>query len=137
MSLFPRLLLAFFAALFGAVMFAVAPPDGKAIFFYAFGALCLAIAMACVTRGRIAQFSGSVVGLGVFASAVWYSATTLLCGQLVSGSRSQPSFVNSLFFFVVFGLPGAAYAWSARFGFGKRQGKQADSEQIRDGHAEP
>ena len=92
MSLFPRLLLATVSGLFGIMMIATAPPTDKAIFFYAFGAFCLAIAIVCVTRGRAAQFFGSVVGAGVIIAGLWYSFSTLFDGALVSDRRSQPSF---------------------------------------------
>lgn len=121
MSLFPRLLLATVAGLFGVMMIATAPPTEKAIFFYAFGAFCLAITVACVARGRTAQFFGSLVGFGVILAGAWYSVSTFFDGALVSDRRSQPSFLNSLFFLAVFGVPSVLYIWHARFGFGSRR----------------
>jgi hypothetical protein len=118
-SLIPRLILALVAGLFGVMMIGIAPPTDKAVFFYVFGAFCLAIAMACVTRGKVAQFFGSVVGAGTFLVGLWYAVSMLLGGEFVSGRRSEPSLLNALFFMAVFGAPGAAYVWHARFGFRK------------------
>ena len=116
MSLIPRLLRAAVATLFGAMMIAIAPSTGGAPFFYAFGAFCLSIGVVCISRGRAAQFFGSVIASGVLLAGTWYSTSTLMSGELISGGRSQPSFLNSLGFLTVFGIPAAAYLWSARFG---------------------
>lgn len=116
LSLIPRLLLALVSALFGVVMVLIAPPTDKAPFFYAFGILCLTIAVACITRGRMRQFAGSVIGAVLFVSSLAYLVDELLRGQLVSGSRSEPSVINAVLCFVAFGVPGAAYVWEARFG---------------------
>jgi len=126
MSLIPRLLLAAVAGLFGIMMVAIAPPTDKAVFFYIFGSFCIAIAVACVVRGRAAQFFGSLVSLGVLVAAAWYSVTTLFGGELVSGSRSQPSFLNSIGFLLMFGIPAAMYLRSARFGLRKPPKEQSD-----------
>jgi len=121
LSLGARIVLALFAALFGVVMIAIASPEtgSKAVFFYGFGALCLAIAVVCVVRGRVRQFIGSVIGLCILVAGVWYLATQLHAGPLVSGSRSQPSVLNAVLFNVVFGLPSIAYIWRTRFGFAR------------------
>jgi hypothetical protein len=62
LSVTARIILASFSALFGAVMFLAAPPTDKAIYFYAFGALCVLICIACLTSGRARQFCGSIIG---------------------------------------------------------------------------
>lgn len=120
MSLLPRLLLAIVAALFGLMMFAIAPPDDKAPFFYAFGAFCLAIAMACICRGRLAAFFASLVALGILVAGAAYFVSMLLDGPFSSGRRSQPSLLNALSFIAVFGLPCAAFLWNGRFGLGRK-----------------
>lgn len=122
MSLIPRLLLACVAALFGVMMVVIAPPTDKAVFFYAFGAFCLAIASACVTRGRVAEFFGSVIGVSVMSLGAWYVFSMFAEGPILSGSRSQPSLLNALFFAIVFGVPIATYVWRARFGFRRENG---------------
>ena len=106
--------------LLGLMMIAIAPPTAKALFYYAFGAFCLAIAFACVARGRIAEFFGSVVGLSVFTAGVAYVISELTGGELVSPSKSQPSLLNAVFFMFAFGFPAAGYVWHARFGFGRK-----------------
>jgi uncharacterized membrane protein len=120
MSLFPRMLLTCVASLFGVMMIAIAPPTDKAAFFYAFGAFCLAIASACVTRGRVAEFFGSVIGVSVLAIGVWYVFRMFADGPMVSGSRSQPSLLNALLFAFTFSAPSALYVWRARFGFRRK-----------------
>ena len=117
MSLFPRLLLASVASLLGIMMMAIALPTDKAVFFYGFGAFCLAIASACVTRGRVAELFGSVIGFSVLVIAVWYVFSMFVEGPTLSGGRSQPSLLNALFFVFAFGAPSAVYIWRVRFGF--------------------
>jgi len=119
MSLGARVVIAIFAMLFGAVMCLAAPPTDKALFFYGFGAFCFSIAVACVAKGRVAQFFGSVVGTVVFISGLAYLAHEVWAGPLWSNSRSEPSVKNACLFLLVFGLPGIAYAINARFGLGK------------------
>jgi hypothetical protein len=131
MSLGVRIFIAVVACLSGAIMFlhgTSADPD-KAWFSYVFGAFCIAIAAASVLRGRVAQFFGSVVGCCVFLAGVFYLGQEILAGPVSSGSRSEPSVFNAVLFMIVFGVPGALYAFKARFGFGKvepQQGTQTD-----------
>jgi hypothetical protein len=119
MPLSLRLVLAAVSGLFGVTMVLIAPGMEKPVFIYIFGGFCIAIALACLVRGRLAQFFGSLVAAGVLIVGIWYSISTLLGGELISGSRSQPSFLNSIFFLAVFCVPAAMYLWSARFGFAK------------------
>ena len=121
MSLGARAILAVFAALFGVVMCLVAPPTDKAPFFYGFGAFCFAIALACVLRGRAAQFFGSIVGTVVFISGLLYLGHEAWVGPLWSSSRSEPSIKNAVLFLLVFGVPSGMYVINARFGLGKRE----------------
>ena len=121
MSLGARIVIAAFAALFGALMAAVAPPTDKAPLFYAFAGFCLAIAVACVAPGRVAQFFGSLVATGILLMGSLYFLSMLGGGPFFTGRRSDQSLVNSLLFLGVFGLPSAAYLWRARFGLGRRE----------------
>jgi hypothetical protein len=128
MSLGARIVVAVAACLFGVIMFlhgTTADPD-KAWFSYLFGAFCVAIAAACVLRGRAARFFGSVVGSCAFLAGVFYLGHEILAGPVSSGSRSQPSIFNAVLFMIVFGVPGALYAFKARFGFGKSEPGQGD-----------
>jgi hypothetical protein len=118
MSFGARVLLAVFALLFGVLMIAVAPPTDKAPLFYAFGAFCIAIAVACVTSGRIAAFFGSLVASGILVMGLQYFASMFLHGPLATGRPSDQSLMNAALFFGVFGLPSAIYLWRARFGLG-------------------
>jgi hypothetical protein len=115
-----RLVLGLSAAVAGIVMFLVAPPTDKAIWFYAFSAFCLLIALACLTKGRVRQFIGSVIGCALFGFSAWYLVSQIMGGPFISGSRNEPSIVNGLFAFGAFGLPGIAYVIAAKFGFAKR-----------------
>lgn len=124
MSLGARVVIAIFAALFGVVMCLVAPPTDKAPFFYGFGAFCFSIAVASVSKGRVAQFFGSVVGTAVFISGLAYLAHEVWAGPLWSNTRSEPSVKNACLFLFVFGLPSITYVVNARFGFGKNAPQQ-------------
>ena len=115
-----RGVLGFFSGLFGVVMILVAPPTDKAVYFYMFGAFCLLITLACFTKGRARQLIGSILGCALFVLSVGYLVYETAVGPLFSGSRSASSILNALFFVAVYGIPGAAYAYKARFGLGKR-----------------
>jgi len=113
-----RLILSFFAGLFGVVMVLIAPGAAKPIGHYLFGAFCLGIAVVCFVRGRAQRIIGSFIASAVLAVAGWYLFTEISGGVMHSGLRSRPSVINAILAFVVFGLPAAAYLRKARFGFG-------------------
>ena len=121
LSLGARLFLGGICALIGAMMVLIASPEegAKKLFFYGFAAFCFLIAFASVARGRVGQFLGSTIGTLIFAIGVWYFASLVSSGQNISPTRSEPSVLNALLFLLFVGLPGATYAWSARFGFRK------------------
>jgi hypothetical protein len=119
MSRGARWVLAFFVALGGVIMCLTAPPTDKAPFFYGFGAICFAIAVACVAEGRVAKLFGSIVACVVFALGVAYLGHELWAGPLWSASRAEPSVENACLFLLVFGVPAIAYVVRARFGLGK------------------
>jgi len=116
LSLGARLLLGAVSALFGVVMFLVATPD-HLVGFYAFGAFCLSIAIACFTSGRLRQFIGSVIGCAIFLAGVAYLGAEVYEGRLWSGSRAEPSAFNAAGYLLFIGIPGVAYAYKVRFGF--------------------
>ncbi|MCL2872002.1 MAG: hypothetical protein FWF41_03310 [Betaproteobacteria bacterium] len=125
-----RLLLAFVTGLFGVVMLLIAltgPPEGKAPHFCVFALLCLAIAVACFTKGRVAQFFGSLIASGVLVVALFYLGHELSEGSFWKGSRSQPSIVNALFFCFLFGIPAAVYLIEAKFGLSKKRDERQDA----------
>lgn len=116
LSPFARFILAVFSALFGLIMIFTAPPTEKAIYFYAFGVFCFLVTFASVTKGKTRQFVGSIIGCVLFALSVWYMYAQLTTSPAISGSRSQPSIVNSISFFIAFGIPGISYAIRKKFG---------------------
>ncbi|TFV90136.1 hypothetical protein E4K72_21125 [Oxalobacteraceae bacterium OM1] len=119
MSLGARILIAVVACLSGGIMLlhgTTADPE-HAWVSYVFGGFCISIAAASVLRGRAARFFGSVVGSCVFLMGLLYLGQEILGGPVFSGRRSQPSVFNALMFMIVFGIPGAVYAFNARFGF--------------------
>lgn len=120
LSLGARILLGSISGLFGGVMVLIAPPTDKAVFFYLFGTFCLFIAIACFTHGRLRQFIGSAIGVSIFIAGVAYLIAELLAGVYWSGQRSEPSAFNALLYLFFIGIPGAVYAYKARFGFQKR-----------------
>ena len=117
LGLVPRIILAVFAGIFAAVMLLTAPDDGKAIYFYLFGGLCTVIALACIFRGRVRQFFGSIIGVAVFALAIWYLWGGAKTGSFVSHGPGDPSLLQAILFAFAFGLPGIGYAVKTRFGF--------------------
>jgi hypothetical protein len=119
LSLVPRLILGFFALLFGVVMFLVAPPGPKAVYFYVFAGFCVLISIACIVRGRARQFVGSVIGTLLFLFTATYVVYEVWSGTLLFSGRAEPSIWNSGLCLLFFGLPGAAYALRVRFGFTK------------------
>ncbi len=120
LSLGARIVLGLVSGLFGIVMLLVAPPTDKAVYFYLFGAFCLSIAIACFTRGRVRQFVGSLIGTIVFLMGLAYLVSEVTAGIYWSGRRSEPSVSNALLYLIFIGLPGAAYAYKARFGFPRK-----------------
>jgi len=121
LSLGARIVLGSVAALFGTVMLLVAPPstDTKTIGFYAFGAFCLLIAIACFTSGRVRQFIGSVIGCTIFFVGVAYLVAEFSAGTLSSSSHASPSAYNAVKYLLFIGIPGIVYAYKVRFGFRK------------------
>jgi drug/metabolite transporter (DMT)-like permease len=119
LSLGARIVLAIFAVLFGVVMILIASPESgsKAVFFYGFGAFCLAIAVACVVSGRLRQFVGSVIGTAIFLVGIAYLIAEIHDGAFLSFHRGDPSVYKAVLYLLFIGLPGASYAFRTRFGF--------------------
>ncbi|WP_349793174.1 hypothetical protein ABQY74_001945 [Xanthomonas sp. WHRI 7064] len=120
LSLSARLLPGVFAMLFCAVMVVVAPPTNKAIYFYLFAAFCLLLALACFTQGRVRQFIGSLIGCTIFGLGICYLVVELSSDPVWAGARSQPSVLNACLYVFFIGVPGAAYAYRARFGMRRK-----------------
>jgi membrane-bound ClpP family serine protease len=116
LSVVSRSILAFFSLLFGIVMCLTAPDNGKAIYFYAFGALCFVIGLACITTGRLRQFFGSVIGTGLVILSAWFVFSQIASGHVMSRGPGDPSLVGSMLFSLAFGLPGFRYVMRVRFG---------------------
>jgi hypothetical protein len=102
-----RIVLSSFSAVCGVVMVVVAPPTNQAPAFYLIALICLLLCIACIGHTKVRQILGSCAGTILFAGSLWYGYA----------SFAQPAFFNALVLFVVFGLPGAAYAVVKRFGF--------------------
>jgi hypothetical protein len=119
LSVTARIILTSFSALFAAIMFLTAPPTDKAIYFYAFGALCVLICVACLTSGRVRQFCGSIIGTALFVLSAWFLYSQIQSGHYLSTGPGDPSLLSSILFLLAFGIPGIRYAVRARFGFGK------------------
>ena len=102
-------------------MIAIALPESgsKAAFFYGFGAFCLAIAVACVVRGRLRQFIGSLIGSVMFLACIFFLVAELSDGAFWSSHRSEPSVYKAFLCLLFIGLPGASYAYRTRFGLRK------------------
>jgi drug/metabolite transporter (DMT)-like permease len=117
LSLGARIVLGVVAAIFGVAMMVIAPPTDKAPYYYLMGVFCFSIGVACATRGRLRQFVGSTIGVATFLSGVAYLVSEL--SSTGAASRSEPSAYNALRYLTYLGLPGAGYAYKARFGLRK------------------
>jgi hypothetical protein len=105
-----RIVLGFFSGLAGLIMVVAAPPTDRAPGFYFVALICLMLCIACIGDTRVRQLLGSCVGTALFAASLWYGYARL----------GQPEFFKALIFFVIFGLPGVAYAVSTGFGFWRK-----------------
>ena len=123
LGLIPRLILAFFSFLLALPMLLIASNPDAPIFYLGIGAFCALIGFSCITKGRVRQFLGSTIGLIVFLLAVWYLVSQLSFDRSLPLSKNEPSLLNAILFFFVFGLPGAAYSLSVRFGFSSKDSR--------------
>lgn len=122
-----KYVLAGVSALFGAMMFAIAPDDDRAIFFYGFGLFCLAIAVLCFARGRFAYVVASFIAACVLAATFGYvidSGIDFLESKRGSGGR----LMLSLCCLATFGLGAFRVLWSTQFGFGFKSRRQMREE---------
>ncbi len=118
LSPFARFLLGTVSGLFGVALIwleYISKNSQHPLAMYGFGLFCLGISFACMTRGRLRQLFGRLIGAMIFVVSLWYLYSMLDTGILTSGSRSQPSLMNAIIFFVVAGLPGLWYAIFAKF----------------------
>ncbi len=132
LSLGARLMLGSISGLFGLIMIMVAPDNDKAIFHYLFGAFCLLITLACCTQGRVRQFIGSIIGATIFVLGLAYLVSEIAAAEFGYRGRSQPSVLSALGYVFFIGIPGAAYAFKARFGFGQRRNSHVGDKSEQD-----
>jgi hypothetical protein len=104
------------AVFFGLLTLVVADRVASALVPTSVSALCFLVAIAGGTGGRVRQFAGSVLGCALFAVSLVYLWAEVTGGPWISARRSEPSVLNAVAFFAVFGLPGLAYMVMARFG---------------------
>lgn len=117
LSPFTKLLLGTLSGLMGLMMIVIAPPTENQLHFYLFGGFCLLISFCCVTRGKVRQFAGSIIGCVIFVLSLAYIYSQVIGGGPLFSARSEESLFNSIMFLVFFGLPGITYVYKARFGF--------------------
>ncbi len=117
LSPFSRILLGLVSGIVGVMMILIAPPTDKQIFFYMIGGFCLTISLACIFKGRVRQFLGSLIGLCLLVLAIWYLVSQITGGSPLFGAKSEQTIYNAILFCIFFGLPGLAYMIKARFGF--------------------
>ena len=116
LSPFIKFLLGALSGLMGLMMIVIAPPTEKEPYFYLFGGFCLLISLFCVTKGKVRQFAGCIIGCVLFALSLGYSYSQMIGGGPLFSARSEESLFNSIMFFIFFGLPGITYVFKARFG---------------------
>lgn len=120
LSPFSRFLLGSVAGLFGVMMILIAPPTDKEIYFYIFGGFCLVICLACIFKGRVRQFLGSIVGTVLVILSGLYLSSQIIEGGPLFSVRSDQSIFNAILFGVFFGVPGFTYAVKTKFGFARK-----------------
>jgi hypothetical protein len=64
-----RIVLGFASAVLGVVMIISAPPTDNAAAFYVIALVCFLI---CIGNSRVRHFTGSAVGVALFAGSLWY-----------------------------------------------------------------
>lgn len=117
LSPFARFLLGLTAGLFGFMMISIAPPTDNQLGYYMFGGFCFLISLCCMTKGRVRQFAGSVIGCLLFVSSLFYLYSQLVGDGPLFSARSDQSLFNSFLFLACFGLPGITYVVKTKFGF--------------------
>lgn len=128
LSLGSRILLGLVAVLFGLIMVASAAESDAPLLVYLAGGFCFAIALACVTRGRVRQFVGGIIALAIIGVSGAYLWSEIAGGPLFSARKSEPSVLNALLFSFFFGLPSAVYIYKTRFGFARKKPEPAVAE---------
>ena len=69
-----------------------------------------------MTRGKVRQFFGSIIGCVLAIISCLCLFSQLAEGPALYNGRSEPSVINAIAFFVAFGVPGISYALKAKFG---------------------
>jgi hypothetical protein len=111
-----RTVLGFVSAMFGVVMVVAAPPTDKAFGFYLIALFFFLICVSCIGNARVRHVIGSVVGLGLIATSLWYVFEVVTNGP--NAARiGRPSLMNAFALFLFLGIPGLMYVAAARFGF--------------------
>jgi hypothetical protein len=123
LSLGSRIVLGLGSALMALMLLSAAEGRGS-VLYYLPGAFCLLITFACFTAGRVRQFLGSCIGIGIFGACLFYLLEDLTDRALWTGERPF-STVQSLTIMMLAGVPGAAYAARVRFGFRKPPSPQS------------
>lgn len=118
---FSRILLGSVPGLFGLMMVFIAPPTEKQIYFYFLGGFCLVISLACMFRGRVRQFLGSLIGVVLATLSVWYLSAQIFEDGPLFSARSDQSIFNAIMFAIFFGVPGFTYVAKTKFGFGNKR----------------
>lgn len=95
---------------------------------YGVGVFCWVIAVACFAQGTARRLAGRIIGAVVFLACVAYLVSQITSGPVDSGSQAEPSVVNAIMAMVVFGFPGAYYAWKGKLRDAEEQEPTPPSE---------
>ena len=115
LSPFSRILLGLVAGLFGVVMVIIAPGMSKPNAIYVFGAFCIVIALMCVFTGKFRNYLGRFIGAISFCISILFLINEVAGGKIFSLSKSEPSVLNAILFFIAFGFPGIWFAIKGKF----------------------
>lgn len=86
------------SGLLGIMMILIAPPTEKQLYFYLFGSIFLVISLACIFKGRVRLFFGSIIGAVLVILSGWYLIYQTLYGDSMFSTRSDQSIFNAFLF---------------------------------------
>ncbi len=123
-----RIILGIFSLIFTIIMFLHADSVNYKNGSWIFTCFCLAITFACFTKGRISQFFGSWIALGVVGASFFYVIVRII--EIIEDAENILGMFEPIMFAVVFGMPSLSYLFSTQFGFAKENTDNSPTDNI-------